>query len=83
MGTFRIVIEGVGAHGDDRIAREGERITLNLGAYRSPDAIAKDTVEQLRAVGVIDLTATLTHWPGTPEEVVDDLVIMTRVKGSF
>ncbi len=81
MGAFRIVIDGVGAHGDDRTAKEGEAITIGVGT--SPDQIAKETVDKLKASGVLDLKATLTHWPEEPSEVVDDLVSMTRVKGQF
>ena len=83
MGAFRIVIEGVGAHGDDRSAKEGEAIAIPpLGAFPTPDQLA---VEAMRLfVGrVTDLKATLTHWPGETTEVVDDLVGMVRVKGKF
>ena len=81
MGAFRIVIEGVGAHGDDRSAKEGEAIAF--GAYVTPDVIAKECVDDLRTIGVSDLKATLTHWPGETTEVIDDLVNMVRVKGRF
>ena len=81
MGAFRIVIEGVGAHGDDRVAKEGQRITL---PYRNtPDGIAADAVERLARCCVVDLKATLTHWPGETTEVIDALVAMVRVKGTF
>mgnify|MGYP001560218529 CR=1 FL=1 len=85
MGAFRIVIDGVGAHGDDRSAKEGEPIKIPYtdSGFQSPDTIAKKCVEALKASGVFDLKATLTHWPGQSSEVVDDLVELKRVKGQF
>ena len=82
MGAFRIVIEGVGAHGDDRSAAPGDVIAIPpTGAFPTPDQVARDAVERLR--GCHGLAATLTHWPGETTEVIDDLVAMVRVKGKF
>lgn len=85
MGDFRIVIDAVGGHGDDRTAKEGEPITIKPieGEYASPDQLAKQFVDVLKVKGLYNLRATLTHWPGQPSEVVDDLVNMTRIKGQF
>lgn len=84
MGNFRIVIEGVGGHGDDRVAKEGDAITIpaSTGQFKTPDQLAVDAVALFRGQ-VGELKATLTHWPGEPSEVVDDLVAMKRVKGQF
>ena len=81
MGAFRLIIDGVGGHGDDRKAKEGEPITL--GPHPSPDVLAKQCAELMRPVCGGDFKATLIHWPDTPSEVVDDLVNMKRIKGSF
>jgi hypothetical protein len=85
MGNFRIVIEGVGAHGDDRTAKEGEALSIppvGESGFKSPDQLATEAVALFKGK-VTDLKATLTHWPGEPSEVVDDLVAMKRVKGQF
>lgn len=85
MGSFRVVIDGVGGHGDDRIAKEGEPISIppvGDSGFKSPDQIATEAVALFRGK-VTDLKATLTHWPGESSEVVDDLVTMKRVKGQF
>lgn len=81
MGNFRIVIDAVGGHGDDRTAKEGEPITL--GNWHSPDKAAKMALDIVKASGSSITSATLTHWPGEPSEVVDDLVAMKRLKGQF
>jgi hypothetical protein len=85
MGNFRIVIDSVGGHGCDRAAKEGESIAYKDDAEHlkyCPDCSAKKLVERYR-VGWPDTKATLTHWPGEPSEVVDDLAAGVRVKGQF
>lgn len=92
MGNFRIEISGVGGHGCDRVAREGEALTLALEAdavwhvAHCPDCMVADLVARMKANGAFShgrAAATFTHWPGEPSEVVDDLLTLTRRKGSF
>lgn len=85
MGSFRLVIDGVGGHGDDRTAKEGEDICIPMKNYLTPDQAAKICVDVMRSVsgGEHSFRAKLIHWPDTPTEVVDDLVGMKRVKGNF
>lgn len=82
MGTFKIVVTAVGGHGVDRGKREGEVVDFKVEGDNTPDAIAKDFVEKLRATGCQVDVATITHWPDTAGEVKDDLVTGFR-KGNF
>lgn len=91
MGQFRIEIVAVGGHGCERKARVGDRV---YGCRRMdcPDCMFAEFVERLRRNGagsILD-SATFTHWPGQPNEVVDTLCLndrghaeVTRSKGDF
>lgn len=83
MGSFKIEIEAVGGHGDDRKAEAGDHLDLAKG--NTPDSIAYEFVAMLRDKGFFQNggSATLTHWPGTKTEVVDDLIACRRLHGSF
>jgi len=81
MGNFRVVIDSVGGHGCDRTAKEGDAITP-CGQEFCPDCRARELVAKY-VIGWPATKATLTHWPGEPSEVVDDLVAGKRIKGSF
>lgn len=85
MGNFRIVIDAAGGHGCDRVAKVGEVLSGLLGctAESCPDHQAAEFVKQLVARGAIVETASLTHWPGEPSEVVDDIRSFIRMKGEF
>lgn len=92
MGQFRMEVVAHGGHGCKREPKEGERV---YGCRRTdcPDCAFADFVERLRRNGAGSMVerATFTHWPGTPEEVVDEIAInpthgfaeVTRMKGSF
>ncbi|HLN56104.1 MAG TPA: hypothetical protein VK207_08930 [Bacteroidales bacterium] len=82
MGTFKIEITAVGGHGQDRSKKEGEKVNFYEGGNTSPDALAKTFVENLRGWGNDVQEAKITHWPGEPGEVVDDLKTCER-KGNF
>lgn len=82
MGNFRIVVAALGGHGVDRGKGNGETVDFHAGGQASPDSIAKRFVDELRANGCVDVSATITHWPGAENQVVDDLVTGVRV-GSF
>ena len=96
MGTFRIEIQAVGGHGCQREIKDGGTVN-GCGQPNCPDCLARDFVQRLKAAGVFfgtaqlqngDATsspseyARLTHWPGQPGEVRDDLLTATR-SGSF
>jgi hypothetical protein len=86
MGLHRIEISMVGGHGCDREAKEGEPLK-GCGQDSCPDCSARAFVEKFKALGAFnypgEASATFTHWPGKPEEVVDDLLDGTRKKGHF
>jgi hypothetical protein len=85
LGTFTVKVTAVGSHGCQREAKDGE-VRTYCGNSGCPDCMAKKLVEDMRSRGMIEghqeAEATLTHWPGTASEVVDDLLTDTR-KGSF
>jgi hypothetical protein len=85
MGHHRIEIDMVGGHGCDRDAKEGQPLKA-CGSPSCPDCAARRFVADFKARGAFGLSpsgATITHWPGTSGEVVDDLLTDTRAKGSF
>lgn len=82
MGNFRIVIDAVGGHGVDRDKKDGEVVNHFAEGMQSPDAMAKQMVDFLKANGVTPDSAVLIHWPGENDEVVDDLLTGER-KGNF
>jgi len=82
MGSFKIEITAVGGHGVDRDVKDGEVVNFFKEGNFTPDALAK-TFERLVAhYGNQIESATMTHWPGDPNEVVDNLVTGVR-KGNF
>jgi hypothetical protein len=82
MGDFRITINAVGGHGQDRSKKDGETVDFNAGGEGTPDSVAKKCVDELKAKGVDVTSATITHWPGSETEVTDDLLTGAR-KGNF
>jgi len=83
MGTFLITIKAVGGHGQDRSKKDGEVVDFNEGGETTPDAVAKKFTDELKALSGCSIeSATITHWPATDSEVVDDLVTGIR-KGNF
>jgi hypothetical protein len=87
MGINRIEITMIGGHGCDRVAREGEPLAARCGRVDScPDCAAAELVGRLYQLGLLSLpgtSATFTHWPDTPEQVVDDMITGKRKSGQF
>lgn len=81
MGTFNISVTAVGGHGCQREKKDGEAVE-GCGLPGCPDCIARRFVGELQASGASVGDAKLTHWPGQPTEVQDDLLTKTR-RGSF
>lgn len=63
MGNFRIVIDAVGGHGQDRSKKDGEVVDFTADSEISPEAIAQRAVVELKAKGVNVLSAKVYHWP--------------------
>jgi hypothetical protein len=91
MGDFRIVIDAVGGHGQDRDKKDGEVVDFsNGGNDRTPESVAQRLVNAMQANGVQITSAKVIHWPADnyPEqreagkEIVDCLLTGVR-KGSF
>lgn len=69
MGNFRIVIDAVGGHGQDRGKKDGELVDFtDVGngtkEFYTPEAIAERAVDELKRKGVNVLSAKVYHWPG-------------------
>lgn len=81
MGQYRATITAVGGHGCRRDVKDGED-TQGCGSPACPDCIIRKCVQSLKLQGSSVEAATLEHWPGTPEQVTDDLLTGKRT-GSF
>lgn len=82
MGNYRVIINAVGGHGQDRGKGHGETVDFEAGGESSPEAILKRAVAELQAHGNSVTEATVHHWPGSGSEVVDNLLTGRRT-GSF
>lgn len=77
MGQYRIEIVALGGHGCQRELGDGETVKGCGGAF-CPDCRAKAFVRSLEEMGQHVVTAELTHWPGEPCEVRDDMLTEVR-----
>lgn len=90
MGDFRIVIDAVGGHGQQREVKDGENLDLEkLAEGNDPEAIALKCIEQLKTNGCSVDRAKIIHWPtdNYPErqgakDITDDLLTGVRT-GNF
>ena len=90
MGDFRIVIDCVGGHGQDREKENNEVVDFTNGGHKTPESIAQEFIKELKNSGCSVGKAVVIHWPtdNYPEgrdpekEIVDDLITGVR-KGSF
>lgn len=80
MGQFKIEVTAVGGHGCQREKRDGETVR-DCGYLTCPDCTARRFVAELAKHNNVE-AASLTHWPGQPSQVVDDLKSGKR-SGSF
>lgn len=81
MGQFKVEVIAVGGHGCQREFGDGT-IVHGCELPGCPDCAARHFVDELRRQGQNVESATLTHWPGQPNQVVDNLVSRVR-KGKF
>lgn len=82
MGDYRLRVFAVGGHGCDREALEGESIAYKPDCT-CPDCLFKQFVEKLKTSGNSVSLAQETHWPGTDQEIVDDVLNSRRLRGQF
>lgn len=82
MGNFRIIISATGGHGDAREIDHDGTLDYEGLPQTSVDRVAHEAVAALKARGCTVQEATLTHWPGTESQVIDDVLNSKRL-GSF
>lgn len=95
MGNFRIVIDCVGGHGQDRSKKDGEIIDFSNGHEDSltPEMAAKLAILEIKKTGCSIQSAKVYHWPADQiapapidtngkECITDDLITGIR-KGQF
>lgn len=82
VGNFRIIIEATGGHGDARDIDHDGTLDYESLPENSVDRVAYEAVQSLKKRGCTVQEATLTHWPGTDSQVVDDVLHSKRL-GSF
>lgn len=63
MGDFRIVIDAVGGHGQDRTKKDGDVVNFSADYDLAPEAIAEKFVTTLQASGCSIQGAKVIHWP--------------------
>lgn len=64
MGNFRIVVNAVGGHGDNRSLKDGQ-VNWGCMSMNCPDCLAREFVATLKRRGITVESATLEHWPAT------------------
>lgn len=92
MGDFRIVIEAVGGHGQDRDKKTGDVVDFSKGGPNCPEALALKFIEAMKEAGMTPNQAYIVHWPldnyggqlknNRSSQIVDDLLTGKR-NGSF
>jgi len=92
MGDFRIVIEAVGGHGQDRDKKTGDVVDFSLGGPSCPEALALKFIEAMKEAGMGPTSAYIVHWPldnyggqlknNRSSQIMDDLLTGKR-NGSF
>lgn len=72
MGSSVLEFQSVGGHGCNREAKVGEEVR-GCARMGCPDCEARRAVEQMIRSGVGSFErARFVHWPGQPDEVVDE-----------
>jgi hypothetical protein len=91
MGDFRITVKAVGGHGCQREVKDGGTV-YGCRSMICPDCITARYVSEMKRAGVAVEAATIEHWPGTANQVIDEfdvdrnssLAIAARTRrGSF
>lgn len=82
MGSSLLEFQSVGGHGCNRSAKVGEEVS-GCGKMGCPDCEAKRAVEALLKAGVGSFEkARFVHWPGQPDEVVDEMTVVPAYEGA-
>ncbi len=84
MGMFKIEIKLTGTHACDRTAKPGEKLHGRCRRLDCADCRTLDFIQMLRQFGSFRIgEATMTHFTGSQNEIVDDLLKNERVSGEF
>lgn len=76
MGSSLLEFQSVGGHGCNRTAKVGEEV-IGCGKFGCPDCEVRRAVETLLRAGVGTFErARFVHWPGQPDEVVDEYTLV-------
>lgn len=86
MGDFRIIIDAIGGHGQDRGKKDGEVVNFSSDSENSPEALAQEFIKKMQANGVSVIRARVIHWPAdnhpdvreSGAEIVDSLLTGIR-----
>lgn len=81
MGMFRVQVQAVGNHGCQRDVKDGG-IVEGCGLPGCTDCITRTYISALKASGASVENAYITHWPESPNSILDDLCTKVR-EGSF
>jgi hypothetical protein len=82
MGSSRLEFQSVGGHGCNRDAKVGEEVR-GCGKFGCPDCEARRAVETMLKAGVGTFEhARFVHWPGTSDEVVDEMTLVPLYEGA-
>lgn len=81
MGQFNVSVTAVGNHGCQREVKDGEHV-VGCEQSQCTDCVTREYIRRLKRTGAMVGGAVITHWPGTANEVRDDLVTGRR-SGSF
>lgn len=68
MGDFRVIIDAIGGHGQDRDKKDGEKVDFTHEgnghhSTQTPEAIAQTLVLAMRGAGINIQGAKVIHWP--------------------
>lgn len=82
MGSSLLEFQSIGGHGCNRDAKVGEEVR-GCGKMGCPDCEARRAVEALLRAGVGTFErARFVHWPGQPDEVVDEYTLVPAWDGA-
>lgn len=70
MGDFRFEVNAVGGHGCQRDVKDGGEV-YGCGSMNCPDCLCAKFIQDMKRAGASVKSASLTHWPGQPCEVLD------------
>lgn len=77
MGIFHVEVDAEGSHGCQRDRKSGESV-VGCEQANCPDCITREFVRRLKRARCTVTLAALVHWPGTENQVTDNLLTGIR-----